>query len=69
MHKQSLRVFDCSFRFIDKMAEEIEYKLEPVKATSVAADQIDATFRSSCIGELASLAPARESHPRTDRLT
>lgn len=31
------------------MAEEIEYKLEPVKATSVAADQIDASFRSTCI--------------------
>lgn len=41
------------------MAEEIGYKLEPVKATSVAADQIDATFRSNCIGELGPLPPAR----------
>lgn len=41
------------------MAEEIEYKLEPVKATSVAADQIDAAFRSNCIGELGPLPPAR----------
>ena len=46
------------------MAEEIEYKLEPVKATSVAADQIDAAFRSNCIGELKALPPAR---PRATR--
>lgn len=30
--------------------EDIEYKLEPVKATPVAAADIDKTFRSSCIG-------------------
>ncbi|KAK3320902.1 galactose-binding domain-like protein [Cercophora scortea] len=28
---------------------DIEYKLEPVKATPVAAGEIDTTFRSSCI--------------------
>lgn len=33
-----------------KMADEIEYKLEDVKATLVAPDDIDSTFRSSCIG-------------------
>lgn len=32
------------------MADEIEYKLEDVKATLVAPDDIDQTFRSSCIG-------------------
>ncbi|ROW04245.1 hypothetical protein VSDG_01095 [Cytospora chrysosperma] len=31
------------------MADEIEYKLEDVKATLVAPDDIDQTFRSSCI--------------------
>ncbi len=30
--------------------DESEYKLEPVKATTVAAEDIDETFRSSCIG-------------------
>lgn len=30
--------------------DEIEYKLEPVKATPVAPEDIDKTFRSSCIG-------------------
>ena len=30
--------------------DDIEYKLEPVKATKVATDDIDKTFRSSCIG-------------------
>jgi hypothetical protein len=33
------------------MIEDIEYKLEPVKATAVAAADIDKTFRSSCIGK------------------
>jgi len=33
------------------MSAESEYKLENVAATSVAADKIDATFRSSTIGE------------------
>lgn len=32
------------------MADEIEYKLEDVEATSVAPEDIDQTFRSSCIG-------------------
>jgi len=30
--------------------EDIEYKLEAVKATPVAAGDIDQTFRSNCIG-------------------
>lgn len=30
--------------------EDIEYKLDNVKATSVAAEDIDKTFRSSTIG-------------------
>lgn len=61
MHEQSLRglLLLYPISFPDKMAEEIEYKLEPVKATSVAADQIDAAFRSNCIGELGPLPPAR----------
>ena len=33
------------------MSLESEYKLEDVSATGVAADKIDATFRSSTIGE------------------
>jgi hypothetical protein len=33
------------------MSFESEYKLEKVAATPVAADKIDATFRSSTIGE------------------
>lgn len=33
------------------MADEIEYKLEDVAATSIASEDIDTTFRSSCIGE------------------
>lgn len=33
------------------MIEDIEYKLAPVKATSVATEDIDKTFRSSSIGE------------------
>jgi hypothetical protein len=33
------------------MSAESEYKLENVAAKSVAADKIDATFRSSTIGE------------------
>lgn len=32
------------------MADEIEYKLEHVSATKVASEDIDPTFRSSCIG-------------------
>lgn len=32
------------------MADEIEYKLEHVSATKVASEDIDTTFRSSCIG-------------------
>ncbi|KAJ8120598.1 hypothetical protein ONZ43_g2731 [Nemania bipapillata] len=31
------------------MMEDIEYKLEPVSATKVASEDIDRTFRSSCI--------------------
>ena len=31
--------------------DQPEYKLEEVKATRVAADDIDRTFRSSSIGE------------------
>ncbi|TPX07881.1 uncharacterized protein E0L32_010456 [Thyridium curvatum] len=31
------------------MADEISYRLENIKATSIAADKIDETFRSSCI--------------------
>lgn len=34
------------------MAEEIECKLETVKATPVGSDEIDKTFRSSSIGML-----------------
>jgi len=30
--------------------EDIEYKLELVEATTVAAGDIDKTFRSDCIG-------------------
>lgn len=30
--------------------DESAYKLEPVKATTVPAAEIDETFRSSCIG-------------------
>jgi hypothetical protein len=33
------------------IADEIEYKLDAVKVTSVPSDDIDKTFRSSCIGE------------------
>jgi hypothetical protein len=33
------------------MSVESEYKLENVAATSVPSDQIDATFKSSTIGE------------------
>jgi hypothetical protein len=33
------------------MSAESKYKLENVAATSIAADKIDATFRSSTIGE------------------
>lgn len=32
------------------MADEIQYKLENVSATSIASEDIDKTFRSSCIG-------------------
>ena len=32
--------------------EDIEYKLEAVKATRVPSEEIDQTFRSSCIGPL-----------------
>lgn len=32
------------------MADEIEYKLDNVEATSVASGDIDQTFRSSSIG-------------------
>jgi hypothetical protein len=33
--------------------DDIEYPLEAVKATRVPAEDIDNTFRSSCIGESA----------------
>lgn len=33
------------------MADEIEYKLDNVPATSIASKDIDKTFRSTCIGE------------------
>lgn len=33
------------------MADEIEYKLEDVPATSIASEDIDKTFRSTCIGK------------------
>jgi hypothetical protein len=33
------------------MSFESEYKVDHVRATRVAADKIDATFRSSTIGE------------------
>lgn len=33
------------------IADEIEYKLDTVKATPLGPDDIDPTFRSSCIGE------------------
>lgn len=32
------------------MADEIEYQLAHVPATPVASEDIDTTFRSSCIG-------------------
>lgn len=32
------------------IADEIEYKLESVPATRLGADEIDKTFRSTCIG-------------------
>jgi allantoicase len=32
------------------IADEIEYKLDAVKATPLASDEIDKSFRSSCIG-------------------
>lgn len=32
------------------MADEIEYKLDDVPTTTVAPEDIDTTFRSSCIG-------------------
>jgi hypothetical protein len=31
--------------------DEIEYKLDNVPAAPVAADKIDSTFRSTCIGQ------------------
>ncbi len=34
------------------IADEIEYKLDAVKVTSVPSDQIDKTFRSTSIGKL-----------------
>jgi hypothetical protein len=40
--------------------EDIEYQLEAVKATRVPADDIDKTFRSSCIGE--STPPSHSRH-------
>lgn len=33
------------------MAEEVNYILDDVATTPVPADEIDSTFRSSCIGE------------------
>lgn len=33
------------------MADEIDYKLDNVPATAVASEDIDKTFRSTCIGE------------------
>lgn len=33
------------------ITDEIEYKLDNVKSTSLGPDEIDSTFRSSCIGE------------------
>lgn len=33
------------------MADEFEYTLEHVPATTVASEDIDKTFRSSCIGK------------------
>lgn len=33
------------------IVDEIEYKLDSVKATSLGPDEIDTTFRSSCIGK------------------
>jgi hypothetical protein len=39
--------------------DEIQYKLEHVKVTPIAADNIDKTFRSSCIGLLARGSPQR----------
>lgn len=36
------------------MADEIEYKLQDVPATSIASEDIDRTFRSSCIGKQSS---------------
>lgn len=33
------------------MIEDIEYQLEPVKASRVSSDDIDKTFRSTSIGK------------------
>jgi hypothetical protein len=33
------------------IADEIEYKLDTVETQSVAANDIDKTFRTTCIGE------------------
>jgi hypothetical protein len=37
---------------VTTMAEDYGYKTDAVKATSVASEEIDQTFRSSCIGPL-----------------
>lgn len=39
------------------IADEIEYKLDAVKASSLNPDEIDPTFRSTCIGEPLHLYP------------
>lgn len=35
---------------MSSFADEVEYKLDAVQATQLAADEIDKTFRPACIG-------------------
>jgi hypothetical protein len=49
--------------------DDIQYKLDNVKATTVPAADIDKTFRSSCIGKLSRIvARALDWHVRIPRV-
>lgn len=37
---------------MSSFADEVEYKLDAVKATQLGAEEIDKTFRPACIGKL-----------------
>lgn len=37
---------------MSSFADEVEYKLQAVKATQLGADEIDKAFRPACIGTL-----------------